>query len=62
MGGVVGYKYTSLKCEHELKASFPIEVTLFGMIILVRPLHSLKADSPIEVTLSGMLILVRLVQ
>ena len=36
-----------------LKASSPIEVTEFGMLILVRPLHPKKALSPIEVTDSG---------
>ena len=40
------------------KALLPIEVTLFGMVILVRPLQDSKALFPIEVTLFGMVILV----
>ena len=34
-------------------------MTLFGMVMLVRPEQSKKAHSPILVTLSGMLMLVR---
>ena len=40
------------------KASFPMEVTLSGISIEVRP-HMKKAHSPIEVTLSGRLIEVK---
>lgn len=32
------------------KADLPIEVTLSGILIEVKPVHPLKADSPIEVT------------
>ena len=40
----------------------PIEVTLSGIVTLVRLLHSLNAPSPMLVTLSGILTLVRLLQ
>ena len=42
-----------------LNASFPIEVTLEGMVTLSRLLQKEKASCPIEVTLEGMVILVR---
>ena len=45
-----------------MNASFPISVTLLGIVILVRLLQSLKAAPPIIVTLSGIVILVRLWQ
>ena len=43
-------------------AAYPIEVTLFPIVMLVRPLQSSNAKSPIEVTLSGIVTLVRDVQ
>ena len=45
-----------------LKAATPIVVTLFGIVIDVRPLHLLKAHSPIKVTLLGMVTADRPVQ
>ena len=39
-----------------------MEVTLFGIVTLVRFVQPLKVPSPIEVTPSGIVILVRLVQ
>ena len=50
----------SFRFAHVENASFPIEVTLSGMLMLVRLLHSLNAPPPMVVTLSGMLMLVRL--
>ena len=41
-------------------ASFPINVTLECMVMLVRLLQSENASYPIEVTLEGMVMLVRL--
>ena len=37
-----------------------MDVTLSGMLMLVRLLHSMNAPSPMDVTLSGMLMFVRL--
>ena len=45
----------------ELKAKFPILVTLSGIVILVKLLQKEKA-SPILVTLSGIVMLVKLLQ
>jgi hypothetical protein len=39
-----------------------MEVTLLGMVTLVRPLQSENAELPMEVTLLGMVTLVRPVQ
>ena len=39
-----------VKPEQREKASLPILVTEFGIVIDVRPLHSEKAQSPILVT------------
>ena len=47
------------RLSHPSKALYPILVTLFGILMLVRESQSEKAKSPILVTLSGMLILVR---
>jgi len=44
------------------KASFPMLVTLSGMVTLVRPVQSEKASCPMLVTLFPMVTLVRLVQ
>ena len=44
------------------KAPFPIDVTLFGMVILLRDEQPSKALSPIDVTRAGMVIAVRLKQ
>jgi hypothetical protein len=41
---------TLVRLLHNLKASFPIWVTLFGMVMPVRLVHSLKARSPMAVT------------
>lgn len=48
-----------VKLEYE-KALPPIEVTLSGMVIEVKPEQSVKAPWPIEVTPSGMMIEVKL--
>jgi len=45
--------------EHESKALPPIEVTLFGMAMLVRLVQDAKAPSPIKVTLFGIVMLLR---
>ena len=47
---------------HAAKAPYPIEVTLLGMVTLVRLEQDENASLPIEVTLSGMIMLVRLEQ
>ena len=39
-----------------------MEVTLSGILMLVRLVHPLNAHVPMEVTLSGMVMLVRLLQ
>ena len=39
-----------------------MEVTLFGMLMLVKLLHPQNASAPMDVTLSGMLMLVKLLQ
>ena len=52
----------SFKFEHLEKASSPIEVTLEGMVTLVKPLQTRKAYLPIEVTLEGMVTLVKPLQ
>ena len=36
-----------------LKAEAPIDVTLLGMVMEVRPVQPLKAPTPIDVTLLG---------
>ena len=42
---------TVFRPEQPLKASFPIDVTLLGMVIDVRPEQPEKAAFPIDVTL-----------
>lgn len=39
----------------------PIEVTEFGIVMLVKLLHPEKAEEPIEITDTGMVMLSRLV-
>ena len=48
--------------RQEKNASLPIEVTLFGIVTLLRLLQTKNACSPIEVTLFGIVMLVRLLQ
>lgn len=48
-----------LRFSHPRKASSPMRVTVFGMLMIVMELHPLKALSPMFVTLYGMLMLVR---
>ena len=43
---------------HLPKAPFPIDITLSGIVTLVRPWHSQNALSPIEVTLLEIVMLV----
>ena len=57
-GGVGDSKITLFNFVQLVIASFPISVTLSGIVILVSDLHMKNANSPIEVTLSGMVILV----
>ena len=45
-----------------MNAAYPIEVTLFGMIIMVRLEQKKNVPSPIEVTPSGIVILAKDVQ
>ena len=52
----------SFKFEQSRKAYLPIEVTLEGIVTLVKPLQPRKADSPIEVTLEGRVTLVKPLQ
>jgi len=44
-----------------LKTHGPIDVTLFGIVMLSRLVQPLNAPTPIEVTPSGISILLRLV-
>ena len=55
-------QYTDVNLLQPLNAKFPIEVTLSGIVTLVRLSHPQNASSPIEVTLSGIVTLVRLLQ
>ena len=48
--------------EQLLNACIPIEITLLGMVMLVRSEQFWNALLPIEVTLLGMVMLLRLVQ
>lgn len=48
------------KLEHPVKAARLIDVTLFGMVKVVKLLQSLKACGPIEVTVSGIVMVVNL--
>ena len=43
-------------------ALLPIDVTVAGMVMTVRPVQPLNASLPIDVTLAGMVMLVRPVQ
>ena len=52
----------SCRLEQKLKAPCPIDVTDFGITMLVRPVQRIKAKSPIFVMPSGITMLVRLVQ
>jgi hypothetical protein len=47
---------------HPENAPCPMEVTLSGIEMDVRPEQDLKAETPMEVTLLGIVMLVRLVQ
>lgn len=47
---------------HFAKALYPIDVTLFGMVIDDSPVHPSKTAQSIEVMLLGIVIVVRLVQ
>ena len=61
VGGVVGniVIITSLAPPPILNAALPIEVTLLGIVILLRDVQALNAPLLIEVTLSGIVILAR---
>ena len=50
------------RLEQELNASFPILVTLSGMVMLARLVQERNAEFPILVTPSGMVMLARLLQ
>jgi hypothetical protein len=50
------------KLVHPLKALSPMEVTPFGMMILVRLMHPLKALPPMELIPFGSVTLFRLLQ
>ena len=52
----------SFKFEQPEKAESPIEVTLEGIVTLVKPLQPEKAYSPIDVTLEGKVTLVKPLQ
>ena len=47
-------KFSVVKPLQFLNASFPMEVTLFGIVTEVKPLQFLNAAHPMEVTLFGM--------
>ncbi len=44
---------------HPKNAESPIDVTLFGIVTLVKPVHPLNTPLPISVTLSGITTLVK---
>ena len=48
--------------EQLWNAASPIDVTLLGMVMWVKPVHIPNAYGPIEVTLSGIVKLLRLAQ
>ena len=48
---------TLVKLEQNLKALLPNEVTLLGIVILLRLLHPLNASDPIDVTPLGIVML-----
>ena len=58
----VALKLTLVNPVQTLKALYPIEVTLLGIVIDVILLHPLNAKFPIEVTVLGMVIDVRFLQ
>ena len=47
------------KLLHEPKALLPMEVTLFGIAMLVRPEQPSKASKPMVITLLGIVMLVK---
>ncbi len=54
--------FTSVKFSQNENAEPPIEVILFGIVRLVKPLQALKAENPIVVTLSGIVMFDKFVQ
>ena len=61
MGGVVALQWISTNFSIP-KAFVPIEVTLLGIVILVRLSQSEKAASPMDFTLLGIVTLVKFLQ
>ena len=45
-----------MRLEHEENALFPMDVTLLGMVTVVRPIHEENALFPMDVTLLGMVV------
>ena len=55
-------KFSVVKPRHPSNASYPMEVTLFGIVTEVKPLQPLNAQLPMEVTPVGMVTEVKLLQ